>query len=193
MITNNKGFSLIELMVVVAIIAILSTIAIPSYQGFQARARQKEGFALLSAYYTSAQGTYAEHGVFPGNFVQTGFAPTGQLTYRVTAADGPNLDYGSNDNACIDTSAACNCGGTCASFKVWDEKTLGAVGTSKGPRPVGTAGACGTAPNNVGALGVTANNFSIRVSGVIRNTAALQDEYGMNERKILAMCTDGLN
>ena len=85
LLKSNKGFSLIELMVVVAIIAILATIAVPAYQDFQSKTRQKEAQVLLSSYYSTSQAARAEHGWFPGNFVAVGFNPTGQLGYRVTA------------------------------------------------------------------------------------------------------------
>ncbi|MCC6137669.1 MAG: pilin, partial [Bdellovibrionaceae bacterium] len=64
---SNKGFSLIELMVVVAIIAILASFAIPQYQSFQSKARQKEGLTMLNSFYVAAKATEAEQGIFPGN------------------------------------------------------------------------------------------------------------------------------
>jgi prepilin-type N-terminal cleavage/methylation domain-containing protein len=182
-LSNNKGFSLIELMVVVAIIAILSTIAIPSYQNFQAKSRQKEGFALLGAYFTAAQATRAELGIYPGNFVGTGFSPTGQLGYRVTAVNGAVPQYGSNDPACVVTTAACACGGSCPNFRTWDERPAVADGLAPAA-PVGCAPATASG----------AGTFIVVASGIIRAQAgATADTYSMNQRKVLQMCNDGIN
>ena len=188
---NNKGFSLIELMVVVAIIAILSTIAIPSYQTFQAKARQKEGFALAGGYFQSAHAARAEYEVFPGNFVGTGFAPNGTIRYDLAAMDNGMhvLPYMQNDDAtCIQLSmSACTCGGNCANYMEWLVPTmagegLGVVGSSVG----------WVAPAMAGAAQADATTFDIFFAGVINTKAAMQDEYQMDEQKTLTLVTDGL-
>lgn len=184
---SQKGFSLIELMVVVAIIAIISMIAIPNYKGFQAKARQKEGFNLMNTYYLAAHSTRAEFGVFPGDLVQTGFAPVGTLGYRLRSENGTLIPGIPNDDACLTTGNACNCGGACNLFKTWTEAPLGAVGVSLGPTTLNVP-ACGA----VAAMGVTDNTFSIRVAGVISISAAVKDQYAMDENKQIAMCSDGL-
>jgi len=50
-IRNKKGFTLIELMIVVAIIAILAAIAIPNFLKFQAKSKQSEARTMLTGIY----------------------------------------------------------------------------------------------------------------------------------------------
>ena len=87
---NEKGFSLVELMVVVAIIGILASIAIPSYQKFQRRARQAEPKTMLSSIYTAQVAFIAEYGLGSPNLLQIGITPSGQVQYLTGFAVGNN-------------------------------------------------------------------------------------------------------
>lgn len=62
--TLSRGFTLIELMIVVAIIGILAAIAIPNFVKFQARAKQAEAKSNLGAYYTGAKAYFAENATY---------------------------------------------------------------------------------------------------------------------------------
>lgn len=61
---QRQGFTLIELMIVVAIIGILSTIAIPNMMKFQLRTRASEGRLNLSAIRTAQKAYFSETGFF---------------------------------------------------------------------------------------------------------------------------------
>lgn len=60
----QKGFTLIELMIVVAIIGILAAIALPAYQDYTVRARVSEGLALASSAKTAVAETYQNNNAF---------------------------------------------------------------------------------------------------------------------------------
>ncbi|MFP6607127.1 MAG: prepilin-type N-terminal cleavage/methylation domain-containing protein [Myxococcota bacterium] len=61
---RNKGFTLIELMIVVAIIGILAAIAIPNFLRFQLKARSSEGKTNLAAIRTAEESYFAEYGLY---------------------------------------------------------------------------------------------------------------------------------
>ena len=64
MLKNNKGFTLIELMIVVAIIGILAAIAIPNFRNYQLKAKTSEAKVNLSAIATSQESYFAEYDTY---------------------------------------------------------------------------------------------------------------------------------
>ncbi|MHB8311559.1 MAG: pilin, partial [Metallibacterium sp.] len=78
--TMQKGFTLIELMIVVAIIAILAAIAIPAYQNYLIRAQVSEGMSLVSAAKTGVDEFYTNYGRLPGSNVSAGIPSATSIT-----------------------------------------------------------------------------------------------------------------
>ena len=70
----QKGFTLIELMIVVAIIGILAAIAIPAYQDYTIRAQVSEGLNLAAAAKAAVAESFLNTGEAPADRTEAGFA-----------------------------------------------------------------------------------------------------------------------
>jgi type IV pilus assembly protein PilA len=100
----QKGFTLIELMIVVAIVGILAAIAIPAYQNYTIRAQVTEGLSLGDGWKTAIAEYYANNGTWPVLANLTGtVASTGKYVSSVTVVAGGviSITYGLQANATI--------------------------------------------------------------------------------------------
>jgi len=88
-IREKRGFTLIELMIVVAIIGILAAIAIPNFLKFQAKAKQSEARNNLSAIFTSQTSYFGEKNTYGTTFSDINWAPEGttKYTYHLTGSE----------------------------------------------------------------------------------------------------------
>jgi type IV pilus assembly protein PilA len=90
---KTKGFTLIELMIVVAIIGILAAIAIPNFLRYQQKSRQAEAKANLGGVFTSEVSYFGEHNIYatmatvgpgvvdPATITTLSWAPVGTCRY----------------------------------------------------------------------------------------------------------------
>jgi len=84
----QQGFTLIELMIVVAIIGILAAVAIPSYQDYTARAQVSEGMSLTAAFKTTLAEFFADAGDYQNvTIANLGGTTTGKYVANVTIQD----------------------------------------------------------------------------------------------------------
>jgi prepilin-type N-terminal cleavage/methylation domain-containing protein len=80
-VRKNKGFTLIELMIVVAIIAILAAIAIPNFLSFVTKTKRSEVKYNLSGIYTAEVSYFGEANSFSNSFQVIRWVPEGTIYY----------------------------------------------------------------------------------------------------------------
>ncbi len=123
---NEKGFTLIELMIVVAILGILAAIAIPNFMRFQAKSKQSEAKTNLGAIGTTAEAWRSENDTYAATWAQLGWGPQGTTRYR----------YYYNGAALANTpSAAAGCeadGGSAATLSAFTTVASGNIDSETG-------------------------------------------------------------
>jgi prepilin-type N-terminal cleavage/methylation domain-containing protein len=179
---NSKGFSLIELMIVVAIIGLLAAIGIPQYAKFQAKARQSEAKGYLTSIYTAESSFQSEWAGFSSNLVSLGVAATG-VNLRYTA--------GFQAAACTITARSA---GAPAEDTALTQLHLPAVSAAAVAtwNPLVISGATLTFPGIV----CTETTFTAHVYGDPKNTPTavdgVPDRFTIDQKKLISNTAIGL-
>lgn len=105
---SREGFTLVELMIVVAIIGILATIAVPQYQKFQAKSKQTEIRLALGAIHTVETSAAIETNSFTGCLGNIGYSRDGtKFYYTLGFATAPAGGCGPESSASVTVADSC--------------------------------------------------------------------------------------
>ena len=138
----QKGFTLIELMIVVAIIGILAAIAIPAYQDYTIRSQVSEGLTLAGAAKAAVAESFSQTGVAPANRQAAGMSnnaadTNGKYVSAVNVQNGTIvITYGVEANAKI--SGAGNNTLGIVPYQTADASVAWRCGTAAAPNGTGT-------------------------------------------------------
>ena len=82
----QKGFTLIELMIVIAIVGVLAVVALPAYQDYTARAQMSEALTLAEGQKSAVVEYYSDKGKFPADNAAAGIAAATEIKGKYVAS-----------------------------------------------------------------------------------------------------------
>ena len=183
-VKSDEGFTLVELMVVVAIIGILSAIAVPNFKKYQAKSKQSEAKIQLAAVYSTEVGASADYDTYGSCLLQLGYEQSPRGCYRI------------GFNATFDASvkiAACTGGAATAVSAAGVGTAAAAIDFSMSPLLQLTAKTTypGTVSNAAAIVAANGLSFIAGAEGIISGSAASNDQWTITNTKALTNSTAG--
>lgn len=190
---NIKGFSLVELMVVVAIIGILAAVAIPNFQRFQRRSRQAEGKSSLGSIHQAETVFFQSYDTFYASLSEINVpTPVGTIFYN---AGFGAVDSGADLIARVGTNLYPKVVGSVAALEgsiafanICVAPCVQATGGQMGQAgwPTAAIGAANTTANTTG----SSSTFTAEARAWIGGAA--EDVWTITEQKIMMQSSDGV-
>ncbi len=90
-ILSEKGFTLVEMMIVVAILGLLAVVALPNFKKYQSRSKTSEAKLQLAAIYTAQQSFYADYTMYATCLKYMGYDPSGEINQRYYLTGFPTI------------------------------------------------------------------------------------------------------
>jgi type IV pilus assembly protein PilA len=205
---NSSGFTLVELMVVVAIIGILAAVAIPNYQKYQAKARQSEAKIALASIFTAEKSFSAENSTYTACLTQAGYVPEGANRYYTVGFS----DAAAGSATCGNGGAIVNCKsyvftGTetdctvaginfgalvTAAHHAYAASALANAAAASTLKPlVASSKIPGVAPAGA-ATDLTSSTFVAGAIGSVSSSLAVPDSWTMTDAKVLSNTSSNL-
>ena len=182
LLRNESGFTLVELMVVVAIIGILSAIAVPNFKKYQAKSKQSEAKIQLAALYSAEVGTSADYDTYATCLPEMGYeqSPRGYYLIGFAAAYDAHVQF-----------STCATGGAAATVVAGSTQSAFAALSFTSPPLNYLAAVSSNRPGTISsATATTQTSFTAAAEASISSAVTL-DMWTINNTKALVNGTPG--
>ena len=190
---KQSGFTLVELMIVVAIIGILAAVAIPNYQKYQARARQTEARIGLASVYTAEKSFAVENSSYTMCLSAIGVAFEGNKKYYAIGFGGTISASGcgpdGSDSGCLSYAWTA---GTSGAFAPASTCTAGNDKTFFQANAVVKGGSSAAVDSDIPNTSITQSTFKAGAGGQISSSSTLYDQWTIDDGKNLLNSQAGL-